>query len=292
MKKFAFIISLALMPIMFFSCNNTEEIEAAATRRADSLQAIIDQKDGEIDALFEVLNQIEDNLTAISDKYSNVKNLNRGGVEGNTAVKGEINEQIQTIEQMLSDNKAKLSALNAKISSMGKENTKLQEFVTKLEERIASQEAQINQLTAELENNKVIIKGLNENVSNLTKSNQEKDDYIAYQTAERNKAYYIVGSFKELKEMGIVNKSGGFIGIGKKQGTTGDMATEKFACIDRTKVTTIAVGKKKATVVSKHPADSYELIMDESDASVVSYLKILNANSFWKYTDYLVISTR
>lgn len=292
MKKLALILSMALVPAMFFSCNNREEAEAEAARRADSLQAIIDQKDGEIDALFEVLNQIEDNLTAISDRYSNVKNLNRGGIEGNTAVKGEINEQIQTIEKMLSDNKAKLSALNAKISTMGKENTKLQEFVAKLEERIASQEAQISQLTAELENNKIIIKGLNENVSNLTKSNQEKDDYIAYQTAEHNKAYYIVGSFKELKEMGIVNKSGGFIGIGKKQGTTGDMSTDKFACIDRTKVTTIAVGKKKAMLVSKHPADSYELLYDEQDPTVVSYVKILNSSSFWKYTDYLVISSK
>lgn len=291
MKKIAFIFSLALLPMFFIGCGRKAE-QLAAQQRADSLQAIIDDKDGEIDALFDVLNQIEDNLSMISAKYSNVKDLNRAGVEGNVAVKGEINEQISTIEGMLADNKAKLSSLNAKISSMGKENTKLQEFVTKLEERIAGQEAQINDLMAELENSKVVIKGLNENVSSLTKSNREKDDYIAYQTAEANKAYFIVGSYKELRDMGVVNKSGGFIGIGKKQNTNGDMITDNFTCIDRTKVTTITVGKKKAMVISKHPQDSYELVMDEKDPSVVAYLKILNPSSFWRYTDYLVISSK
>ena len=150
MKRITFLLMVAILPTFIFSCGHKEEQEAAQ-RRADSLQAIIDDKDGEIDALFDVLNQIEDNLSLISAKYSNVKDLNRTGIEGNIAVKGEINEQISNIEGMLADNKAKLSTLNAKIATMGKENTKLQEFVTKLEERIAGQEAQINELMAELD---------------------------------------------------------------------------------------------------------------------------------------------
>ena len=291
MKKILFILSVAVLPMLFAACNTKAEQEAAQ-RKSDSLQQIIDSKDGEIDALFDMLNQIEDNLALISAKYSSVQNLKTRGAEGNVAVKGEISSQINNIEQMLADNKAKIASLNSKISSMGKENTQLQEFVTKLEQRITEQETQISDLMKELENSKVVIKGLNENVSQLTQSNKEKDDYIAHQTAEANKAYFIVGSFKELKDMGIVNKSGGFIGLGKKQNTSSDMSTEKFQCIDRTKVTTITIGKKKAMVVSKHPQNSYELVMDENDPSVVANLRILNPATFWTYTDYLVVSTK
>ena len=193
---------------------------------------------------------------------------------------------------MLTQNKQKIASLNSKIASLGQENSKLQEFVDNLNQRISDQETQISNLMNELSVSKATIQKLSENVTDLTKANQEKEDYIAYQTNEANKAYYIVGSFKDLKEMGIVNKSGGFIGIGKKQNTSADMDVSKFQTIDRTKVTTIAIGQRKAQVISKHPEGSYELVYDENDSKTVAYLTIKDVNAFWRFTDYLVVSTK
>lgn len=289
MKKIHIILILALLPVVFSAC--TQKIEEAAQKRADSLQAIIDAKDGEIDDLFDMLNQIETNLNLITDKYSKVQTLRSTGIESGN-VKGEIKDQIATIESMLADNKAKMASLNAQINKLGKENAKLQEFVTNLEERVASQESQIASLLTELEQNKVVIKNLNENVNTLTRANEEKDATIAHQTAEANKAYFVVGTYKELNGKGIVGKDGGFIGIGKKQGLNSNMNVEHFTLIDRTKVTTITVNLKKAQVISKHPADSYELVPNENDPDEIAYLKILNPATFWKYTSFLVISTK
>lgn len=291
MKKF-FIISAAVLPLLFAACKGSENPETtAALRKADSLQAIIDTKDGEIDALFEVLNEIENNITEISNRYGQVNTLKQNNPEMNSRVKGQITDQLAVIENMLSQNKQKIASLNAKIGEMGKENTRLQEFIESLNSRMADQEKQINDLMSELTISKATIQQLSENVSDLTQANKEKDEYIAYQTAEANKAYYIVGSYKDLKEMGIVSKSGGFIGIGKKQNTNTEMDISHFQTIDRTKVTTITINQRKAQVISKHPADSYELIMDENDPKTVAYLSIKNIKSFWRYTDYLVVST-
>ena len=91
--------------------------------------------------------------------------------------------------------------------------------------------------------------------------------------------------------MGIVSKSGGFIGIGKKQNTSENMDVSKFQTIDRTKVTTISINQRKAQVISKHPEGSYELVYDENDAKKVAYLTIKDVNAFWRFTDYLVVST-
>ena len=292
MKKLHLILGFALTALLVACNGKASDDLLIAQQRADSLQQIVDEKDGEIDALFDVLNQIEDNLNQINSKYSSVQKMSRGGIEGGSNVKGEINDQIANIETMLADNKTKLANLNAKLKAAGNESTQLQEFVTKLEQRISDQEAQITALRTELENSKVIIRGLNENINTLHASNQEKDATIARQTAEANKAYFIVGSYNELKNAGIVNKSGGFIGIGKKQSATTNMNTELFTMIDRTKVTTITVNKKKPIIITKHPSDSYELVADENDPSVTAYLKILNPGSFWRYTDYLVISTK
>ncbi|MBO4307991.1 MAG: hypothetical protein J5848_06755 [Bacteroidales bacterium] len=291
MKKL-FFVGLAALSMLFAACKGDEAERAAAQQKLDSLQAIVDAKDSEIDALFEVLNDIETNLADISARYSQVNALKVSNPEMNARVKGQITDQLAIIESMLATNKEKIAALNAKIANLGKENSKLQEFIEGLNNRVAEQEQQINDLMQELTISRATIRQLSANVSELTQANQEKDDYIAYQANEANKAYYIVGTYTELKNLGIVNKSGGFIGIGKRQNTNSNMDVSHFKTIDRTKVTTIAINQYKVEVISKHPEGSYELVMDENDPKKVAYLVIKDVNAFWKYTDYLVVSTK
>jgi len=290
MKKIFLTLGLVLVTMNFTSCNQKELDSRQYT--IDSLQSIVDNKDAEIDSLFVMLNEIEDNLSMINSKYSTVQEMRRNNVEGNVNQKKQIAEQMSAIETMMADNKKKIAQLNQRMGTLDKKAAEMEAFITRLEERAAQQEQQIAALTAELENSKMVIRDLNQNVTDLTAQNQEKSDYIAQQTADANRAWFVVGSYNELKEGGIVTKTGGFIGIGRKQGTVADMNTELFTEIDRTKVTTILINKKKAVVISQHPDNSYELVADEEDASVTAYLRILNPTQFWKYTDYLVISTK
>lgn len=296
MKKVYSVLALVVAAMLFPSCNS--ELDQVQQER-DSLQAIVNSKDEEMSSLFDMLNEIEDNLNDMSQKYSSVQTLRQNSLEGNNNIKGQITAQMSSLEEMLAANKAKISELNSRVGTLGKKNAQLQEYITKLEERVASQEAQINQLMSDLQISKETINqlnqnvsDLNQNVSDLTISNQQKDETIANQTALANKAYYIVGTTKQLKDLGIVTSTGGFIGIGKKQTTSTEMPTEKFITIDRTKTTSITINKKKPQLVTKHPANSYELINDDADDSKVAYLRIINPAEFWKYSRYLVITTK
>lgn len=290
MKRLYIALSLAVAGLMFGACGNADIEKMQAEK--DSLQAIVDSKDDEINSLFDMLNQIEDNLAMISDKYSSVQTLRQSSLEGSTTVKGEISTQIATIDEMLADNKKKLAELNSKLAKLGQKNTQLEEFVARLQERVDSQEKQINDLLSELEKKNIVIADLNRNVDNLTASNQEKDATIAQQTAEANKAYFVVGTSDELKNLGIVSESGGFLGIGKKANASNEMDTKHFTVIDKTKVTTITINMKRAKVKTNHPANSYELVPDNNDEKVTAYLRILDPVAFWKYTKYLVISNK
>ncbi|MBP3763481.1 MAG: hypothetical protein J6I49_06355 [Bacteroidales bacterium] len=290
MKKIFLAMSLMATTVAFVACNQQELEKSKGT--IDSLYGVITAKDAEIDGLFSMLNEIEDNLATINSKYSSVQQMRRNNTEGSYDHKKEISDQMSSIESLMADNKAKIAQLNSRIGTLGKKNADLQAYVTRLEERSAEQEAQIAELLTELENNKVVIKGLNKSVTELTSSNQEKDEYIAQQLADANRAWFVVGSYSDLKDANIVNKSGGFIGIGRKQGMVADMNTETFTEIDRTKVTTITIGRKKPQLITQHPENSYELVADEEDSGVTAYLRILNPTQFWKYTDYLVISTK
>ncbi|MBP5759127.1 MAG: hypothetical protein J6W45_06960, partial [Bacteroidales bacterium] len=148
---------LSCVALVFTSCNSGEEEKLKAQKTIDSLQAIVDNKNDEVDALFEVLNEIEDNLASVSSKFGQVEELQRGQVEGRNDVKLKINDQIQQISQMMTENKEKIAKLNQQIQSSHKENAKLQEFVEKLKTRIAEQETQIQDLVSQLEQKNIVI---------------------------------------------------------------------------------------------------------------------------------------
>lgn len=286
MKKALFTLTLAVVSILFTACNQKELNQLREENAA--LQEQVGAKDAEIDSVFAALNAIEDNLAQVSAQYGAVQELRRDG-EGNTNVRGKITEQISSIENLLADNKAKLANLNNRLGAQAKKNKELQEFVTKLETRIAEQEQQIAELNEELQNKNATIRVLNQNVAELTAANEEKDKTIAKRIAEANKAYYVVGTYKDLKSLGVIDK----IGISKRrQQTTTSMETSVFTEIDRTQVATVTINAKRVKIVSKHPEASYQLVNDPNDSKVVSYLRILDQEQFWKYTDYLVISTR
>lgn len=293
MKKI-FVIGLAVLPFFFTSCAGDDSKNSAYT---DSLETVIEQKDTEINALFEVLSDIENNLTEISSRYSQIATLRQQNPEKNADVKGQITDQLAVIESMMSKNKEKIAALNSKIATLSGENTKLQEFVESLNARIAEQENEINALTQELSISKETIKKLSANVSDLTMSNKSKDDVIAKQNEEMayladqsHKAYYVVGNYSELKEKGIVNKEGGL--IFKQQHATSNVNVQNFNLIDKTKVTTIDINLRKARLISNHPKDSYEIIYDESDSKLARQLVIKDVKKFWQNTDFLIISTK
>ena len=292
MKKTVTVLALAIVVAALASCNNHQAELDAAIKTNDSLSTIIQNKDSELDSLFSTLNQIEENLAAVNSRYNAVQELRRANIEGQPSVKNQISAQIKDIENLMAANKQKIASLQAKLNNDSKESTRLQELVSRQEERIAQQESQIAQLLTELENNKVLINKLNQDVTELTASNAQKDQYIKQQTTEANRAYYVVGTYDDLNEAGIVSKAGGFIGIGRRQGTNSEMPLDRFTQIDRTKVTTIPINMRKAIVASKHPENSYELVMDENDNKQVSYLRILNPAKFWEQTRFLVVSTK
>ena len=83
------------------ACNQKELDNQKAT--IDSLQAVVEAKDTEINDLFDMLNDIEENMSAISSKYSSVQELRRNNTEGSYNHKNEIASQMKSIESMMAE---------------------------------------------------------------------------------------------------------------------------------------------------------------------------------------------
>lgn len=295
MKKILFAASLLTTTFAFVACGSdatNDGIDSPQQRQIDSLYGVIAEQSyaiDERDSLMAMLNEVDSTFAQLESEYTALQKMDRKNPEAN---RRRITDRMAALQETMASNKEKIRQLNGRIKTLNNQNNDLQAYIARLEERSAAQEAQIAELLTELENSKVVIKGLNQNVTELTASNQEKDQYIARQIADANRAWFIVGTYEELKEAGIVAKSGGFIGIGRKQGTVANMNTDKFTEIDRTKVTTITLNLKKPMLVTQHPEGSYEFVADEENPKVTAYLHILDPIKFWQYTDYLVVSTK
>lgn len=292
------LILAAAMSMTLASCNTHEAELEAAQRANDSLQQILNDRNNDVQSLMDVIEEIENNMTAITSNYTNIRNLKIEGPESPDNNRATITEEMNQIEQLLKTNRDKIAGLNKKISTMGAEGDKLRSMVASLEERMTAQEEQITQLEEELKAKNIEIATLKEDktnlessVSSLSAANEEQSRTIARQTAEANRAYYVVGSYDELKNWGIVEKKGGFIGIGRKQMIVANMPTDRFETIDRTQVTTIPVERRGAVVISTHPTNSYELVYNQEDQKKVDYLRILDPHLFWQNTPYLIISS-
>jgi hypothetical protein len=102
-----------------------------------------------------------------------------------------------------------------------------------------------------------------------------------------NKAFYVCGTYKDLKAKGLLTKEGGFIGIGKTETLTGNFSDNLFVQIDITQTNSIPVDSKNAKLISDHPEASYEFLRD-ADKKILS-IEIKDPALFWKSSKYAVV---
>ena len=99
---------------------------------------------------------------------------------------------------------------------------------------------------------------------------------------EANKVFYAIGTNKELKKNGLLEKN--FLGATKVM--KGNYNAAYFTTADKRNITTIPTTAKKVKVWSNMPADSYQIV---SNADGIKSIKITNPAKFWSLTPYLII---
>jgi len=289
MKNLVFgIFALIAMVLGFSSCNTHEEEMKALQLSKDSLMQQLNGRDSTIDSFFDSFNDIQDNLATIKEK-ENIINMNTSGdVETTPEMKDQIQNDIQSIYDLLKENKNKLSKLQKRLRSSNIKIKALKETINNLMKQINNKDVEIGDLKQKLGKMNIQINILETNVDSLQGENQAKDETITQKENDLNTAYYVFGNKKELKENGVITKEGGFIGIGKISKLRNDFNTDYFTKIDIRTTKEIPLACKKAEILTTHPAGSYELVTNDGK---VEKIVIKDEKEFWKASKYLVIVT-
>lgn len=285
MKKSLLFIGLLVIATMF-GCQSEKEQLAREKQLQDSFAQIMLVKDAELEGLFMELNQIDSSLTEVTNRYTNVSKVANTSGEMSQDTKVSIKEKIETINNLLADNKRKIANVNSRMSKNNKENEQLKVFVKNLETRIKEQEEQIQALNAELAKKNVQIDNLNKNVADLNEKAKQRDAQIMKIEDEKNTAYFVIGTKRELMNKNIIDRKGGFIGIGKSSVLSTSADYSNFTKIDIRNTQEIALTGKKIEIITSHPSTSYSL---EGDPKAPTSIRITNPEEFWRGNRCLII---
>ena len=204
-----------------------------------------------------------------------------------TDTRERIENDIQTITELMSKNRQAISYLNKELKGA---NFKISEFESRLSQAqnmIEMRDAQVETLKQRLAQLDFSVEALNATVDTLTYIKQQLEDVVQQKQSELNAAWYAFGTRKELLENNVIEKAGGFLGLGKSYKLKADFDESYFSKIDVTETLNIPLFAKKASLITTHPSESYELVANEN--GVIENLSITNHSAFWGTSKYLVI---
>lgn len=280
----------ALFALVFITaCSPKKEAEAAKdaeTSTIDSLRRALDQ----------TKNESNDNMTTIGQVLEGFRQINEAEgrvstetMRGESSNREKIAENMAFIQRTLKLNRELIANLQEQLRSSKLKDSKtkasLETVIATLQQRMKEQDQSIAALQAELNEKNIRIaaqteqiSSLNTNVSDLNAKNEEKAAKLEAQDKAMNTVYYVFGTKKELREQKIL-ESGDVL-------RSGNFNKDYFTGIDLRVTKTIKLYSKRAELKTNHPAGSYSL---DKDSQGQYTLRIINPQTFWSISKYLVI---
>lgn len=282
------IIYLALGALLLSSCAGKDDKKI----QEDSMKiATLTEEYNEAtsfnDSLMLLMGDIYTGLDSINAQEGLLYNMGSGD---NTDRRAEIRQNLANIKARLNANKQVLDQMQAKLDASGNQNAVLNKTITQLKQRLESQDKKIADLETQLATAKEEITNLSnqvtetqEQVKTETAAKEQAQAEAAASDAAANTVYYAIGTNKELKKNGLLEKKF----LGQTKVLKGDeINLGYFTKVDKRNLKSIPTNSNKVKIWTSVPQESYRIV---ENADKTKTINILNPNEFWKYSPYLVI---
>lgn len=286
MKK-SFIL-LGIGAIMLASCSSGHDKQKIAedSARIAELTAEYAEANSFNDSLMLLMGDIYSGLDSINMQEGLLYNMGAGESVNRRA---EIRQNLANIKARLESNKKLLADMEARLNKSNNQNSVLSKTIEQLKGRIAKQDEKISQLENDLSSAKAEIETLNSQVATtaieLAAEQAAKEQAQAETEAVENAAntvYYAIGTNKELKKNGLLEKKF----LGQTKVLKGEFNESYFTKADKRSLSVIPTGSKKVKIWTNMPEDSYTI---EENADKTKTIHITNPTEFWSMTPFLVI---
>lgn len=283
MKK---MICLALCATMLASCEFVTKREKELTAQNESLATELSEKNAALDQAIQAIADIQEGFRAINEAEGRVTVQTQGG-EGVTDSE-RMKEDILFIQQKMEENRKQIERLEKKLKASGNETASLRKVIANLQKELEEKVTSIAALQNELAEKNIRIAELDKavatltgDVNNLQQVTDVQQEVIEQQVVQLNTAWYVYGTAKELKEQNILRDG--------KVLSSAEFNKGYFTEIDVRVDRVFPLYAKRAQLLTTHPAGSYEFV---KDADKLLTLNVLDFETFWSVSRYMVIQVR
>lgn len=283
MKK---ILCLALCAVTLTSCEFYTKREKELTAQNESLVSELSQKNEALESAIQTISNIQEGFRVINETEGRMS-IQPQGAESITDTE-RLKEDILFIQQKMEDNRKQIAKLEKQLKASGAENTELRKMIAGLQRDLEAKVRSIAELKSELEQKNIRIAELDNavavltgDVNSLQHTTEVQQEVIEQQVEQLNRAWYVYGTAKELKEQNILD--------GGKALASSDFNKDYFTEIDVRVDRVFPLYAKHAQLLTMHPAGSYEFV---KDADKMLTLNILDFGTFWSVSRYMVIQVR
>jgi len=274
--------------LLLASCaSGPSEGELAARAETERLKNELQSRDSLIGEMTLSFDDIEKNISLMDER----EKLLGENVEGdlNMDKRQRIVRDLQLMNGLMQESRDRIADLTKRLDKSKIDASGLRKKLKELDLMLASRDSSITTLKDGLLAKDFQIEQVNMQLTAMELEVAKREAFIEQQTNEMNTAWYVVGTSKELEERGVVNRTGGVIGIGKTSAMSSDVAANQFKQVDVRTTNRVPLGVKKATLVSEHPKESYTIV-EEGDE--LAYLEIKDPAAFWKLSKYMVVEVK
>lgn len=288
MKKIKFFVIALIVMACVPSCRDNASQDDSM--RQDSINAELNDSlataIAEKDSLMALMNDISDGMNQLKELQDVISVRNLSGETPDR--KAQLRSDMELLQKSVAERKKRLAELEKRLSQSQNYNADMKKTIETMKKQLESQQNTIDDLTRQLAEAHIVINTLNTRVDSLntvnTEVRQEKAKAQEESTRlanELNTCYFVVGTKKELKANKIIET--GF--LKKTKILEGDYEKSYFTKADKRTLSVIPLHSKKAQVLSKHPADTYEM----QDDGNVKTLHITDPTRFWELSNYLIV---
>jgi len=233
-------------------------------------------KDSVLNESIAFFNEVQDNLAKISIKKDQIR-VRSDNPEMTSDDQEWILQEIQNINFLREQNAQKIRKLQAQLDGKTLKIEELESMVDRLVLQVQSRDEEIASLKRSLAD-------VNMEYAELFDEYQEQVELALDVMKEMNTVHFSYGTLDELIENGVLVRKGGFIGIGRKTTIADDMNEDYFRHMDKTKTKQINIVGEDPEIITDHPISSYEWKGNK--------LIILDADKFWRISNYLVVKVK
>ncbi|PCJ82928.1 MAG: hypothetical protein COA57_12565 [Flavobacteriales bacterium] len=282
MKKLLLIPSIA---VLMMACGGSELGQLQKENAQLKVQAA--QKDSALAYFLIAFSDITQNLSNIKLTEDSIIQKITGKTNFTDEEKEGIIKNVQRINILMQQNREIIDTLKMNVMVVDVSMGSFDVIVDNLTHQIESKNSEVNQLKGQLASSDFAAESLDYHLDQLMMVSDKQAEIIQKQEKELHTAWYIHGTFKKLKEQGIITKDKGFAGIGRTELLKKDFNKENFTKIDIRKNTEITLESKKIKLVTVHSPESYKI--EETETS--KKLTITDPIEFWHASKYLVVIT-